>query len=392
MAVYAVQLVSLPPQLWKNLSGRDLMVRGYELLDIALPWRPLSFSQDATVASALALLPGLCSLSLVLRMPRERFHIVGYAIIGVSITSIIFGIAQLSGGAGSPSYWHNQPGGDSAHGFFANPNHLSTLLLVTLPVMAAVAKTASGSVTHRKRLWTGLGAAGLFVIFGILISESTGGLVLLVPTLVASGVLLMKSRPELRLSKGRGAAMVVGVVLALCLPVAIVLSGNHELNPGSSLGFGEFERLGISTTAIGAMVHYWPYGSGMGTFPLVYPIHENPLSVTNVFINHAHNEYIELLFESGILGAGLILSVLAWWTWRSFLAWRRSDNDAAWEQAASIAIAVIAIHSSFDYPARTPAILALGAAFCAILGRSIARRNSFSTVQGQSTGLRSDTV
>lgn len=361
------------------------MVRGYELINIALPWRPLSFSRDATVASALALLPGLCSLSLALRMPRERFHIVGYAIIGVSITSILVGIAQLSGGGGSPLYWHTLRGGDSAHGFFANPNHLSTLLLVTIPLIAAVAKTASErSVTHRRRLWTGLGTAGLFLIFGILISESTGGLVLLVPTLIASGVLLLKSRTEGKLSKGRGAAMVVGILLALCLPIAIVMSGNQELSLGTSLGFGEFERLGISTTAVGALVQYWPYGSGMGTFALVYPTHENLLSVTNVFINHAHNDYVELLFESGILGAGLILSVLAWWTWCSFLAWSRSDKDAAWEQAASIAIAVIAVHSSFDYPARTPAILALAAAFCAILGRRHRSKQRFYKCTDQS--------
>jgi uncharacterized membrane protein YccC len=40
-----------------------------------------------------------------------------------------------------------------------------------------------------------------------------------------------------------------------------------------------------------------------------------------------------------------------------------------WLQASSIALAVIILQSSFDYPLRTPALLALGAAFCGTLGR-----------------------
>lgn len=181
--------------------------------------------------------------------------------------------------------------------------------------------------------------------------------------------------------------MMVVPLIALCIPLAIVTFGNQEISLGTSLGFGEFERLGIASTANGAIAQYWPYGSGMGTFPLVYPAHENLLSVSDVFINHAHNEYVELLFESGIFGGMLIVGVFAWWIRRSLLAWRSADKNAAWEQAASIAIAIIAVHSSFDYPARTPAILALGAAFCAILGRS--NRSEKVPLGDSHSGLRS---
>ena len=369
--IYAIQLVPLPPQFWTALSGRDLIVRGYELLNISLPWRPLSLSQDRTIASAVALLPGLCALSLVLRMPREDYLTLSFAVLAVSTVSVIVGIVQIVGGKEAPLYWHIPQGGDSAHGFFANPNQLSTMLLLSIPLLAATAKTYSKNMPHLVRpVWAALAAVGLFFILGILASESTGGLVLLLPTLLASGVLLLKSEADVERSKRRSATTVGIALVALCVPFAIVFLGGHELSLGTSLGFGELDRLGIARAATAGIIEYWPYGSGLGTFPLVYQAHEDLLLVSSTFVNHAHNEYVELLFESGLFGAVLIVGVAAWWMKRSLLAWKSADRIAPWEQAASIAIAIIAVHSSFDYPARTPAILALGAAFCAILGRN----------------------
>lgn len=375
--LYVVQLVPLPPQLWSALPGRELITRGYALLDVSLPWRPLTFSVDRTIASATALLPGLCALSLVLRMPMRHVGTLGVGVITISVLSVLVGIAQVVGGEGSGLYWHNPRATGAAHGFFANPNHLSTLLLVTIPLLVALTLTTIAQHPARqKSLSMILGGAALLLLFGVLSSGSTGGLTLLLPTLLASGVMLMR-HPRLRGISGRRAIMVsLAVLAAVSVPFMLVLFRHQTFSWGSSLGFGELERLGIGRTAMAAAVQYFPLGSGLGTFPLVYPAHESLSNVSNIFINHAHNDYLELLFESGIMGAALIVAMFAWWARRTMTAWSARDDLAPWAQASSIAIAIIAVHSGFDYPARTPAILALGAVFCALLerARTLARK------------------
>ncbi len=47
------------------------------------------------------------------------------------------------------------------------------------------------------------------------------------------------------------------------------------------------------------------WGWGLGTFPTVYPGYRS--FYTNLFINEAHNDYAQLLVETGLLGFGLTL-------------------------------------------------------------------------------------
>ena len=46
-------------------------------------------------------------------------------------------------------------------------------------------------------------------------------------------------------------------------------------------------------------------GWGLGTFPTVYPSYRS--FYTNLFVNEAHNDYAQLLVETGLLGFGLML-------------------------------------------------------------------------------------
>src|SRR2546423_5851659 len=46
-------------------------------------------------------------------------------------------------------------------------------------------------------------------------------------------------------------------------------------------------------------------GWGLGTFPVVYPQFRS--FYTNFFVNEAHNDYLQLLVEMGLLGFGTML-------------------------------------------------------------------------------------
>ena len=91
---------------------------------------------------------------------------------------------------------------------------------------------------------------------------------------------------------------------------------------------------------------------------------------TNVFVNHAHSDYLEVFAETGLLGAVLILAFLAWWGLRSARAWRDARPDGYWTQAASVVVGIILAHSLVDYPIRTPAIMALFVFYVLVLAES----------------------
>ncbi len=46
-------------------------------------------------------------------------------------------------------------------------------------------------------------------------------------------------------------------------------------------------------------------GWGLGTFPVVYP--QFRTFYTNFFVNEAHNDYLQLLVEMGLLGFGTMI-------------------------------------------------------------------------------------
>ena len=53
-------------------------------------------------------------------------------------------------------------------------------------------------------------------------------------------------------------------------------------------------------------------GWGLGTFPTIYPSFRS--FYTNLFVNQAHNDYAQLLVETGLLGFGLML----WFVFRLY--------------------------------------------------------------------------
>jgi O-antigen ligase len=106
-------------------------------------------------------------------------------------------------------------------------------------------------------------------------------------------------------------------------------------------------------------------GSGVGTFEQVYRGYENPATVDRWFVNHAHNDYLEVAVEGGVPAVILVVLFLLWWIGRARAAW--STPSALELKGASIASAAILLHSAFDYPLRTAGIAALFAACLALL-------------------------
>jgi hypothetical protein len=115
-----------------------------------------------------------------------------------------------------------------------------------------------------------------------------------------------------------------------------------------------------------------PFGSGFGTFAPIYEKFEPRTSLGNRYVNHAHNDWLELWLTGGAPAIMLAVGFLAWLAASAFRLWSRDQPEApvldlVLAQAAPIVIVLLLLHSALDYPLRTAALSVLFATACAYL-------------------------
>jgi O-antigen ligase len=83
-------------------------------------------------------------------------------------------------------------------------------------------------------------------------------------------------------------------------------------------------------------------------------------------VNHAHNDLLELLIETGLPGLAVLGLFLRWFAIRLKGLWVSEGERNVIACAAAIAIGAVLIHSLADYPLRTAAISGLFG-LCAVM-------------------------
>jgi len=283
------------------------------------------------------------------------------ALVGGALAGTMLGALQLSSPDARASQWYlyRQSSFGAAPGFFANVNNMAMLLLACLPFLAAVLASAKRKSVQRYSAMVALCAgAALAMLIGVVVAGSLAGYGLLVPVLAASALLLIKRRGARRVVAGVAGLLLAGAVGALVLSP----TGTGLTAPSTS---AESRPIIMSTTAEAAK-DFLPFGSGLGTFREVYQLYEDHDRLGNIHVNHAHNDYLELMLELGIPGAVLLLAFLAWWVRSVANAWRHA-NVSPYARAASIASAVLLAHSLVEFPVRTAALSACFAMCLALL-------------------------
>ena len=368
VGIVIVQFVPLPPAIWRNLPGRDVVVDGFALLGQPLPWMPLSLAPASTIATAMAMLPPLAMLALILRLGAYRDSWLLIALLIATFISVGLGVMQIQSGGNGP-YLYRQANLGTASGLFANANHMATLLLVSVPFLIALgARRWRQSPRSNDRLLTATltGGAAVVVLLGIVLNQSLALLVIGAPVVGAAALQLI---PPGRVRLGRLAVMLgLLFVAGAAILAAMVSSGMGVSNQTSVTMRGEiWQHSGEAIRDFGVA------GSGVGTFTGVYRLYEDPATIERTYINHAHNDYLELALEGGIPAIILMLAFLAWWGARAFAIWR-SPNGAEIGRAACIASAAILLHSLVDYPLRTAAIATIFAMALALMADPARRR------------------
>jgi O-antigen ligase len=347
---------------------------------MTLPWLPISLYPTATWLGLLSLLPATAVFLAMLSLEQWSRRVLILVIFIVIFASAILDMLQIMGGEESPLRFYAVTNRGRAVGFFANSNHNAAFLYSAIPFVTAY---AIGLVLdHRRHRAIGLVLITLLIvalIIGLTVTQSRAGMALLFVAGLSS--LLLAWRHNRGQSGRRLLRFAIGAnLVALLLAFQFGFVAFMQRAEGQGL---EDMRWPVARVTSQAAIANLPFGSGFGTFTPIYEKFEPRTLLTGKYVNHAHNDWLELWLTGGAPAVLIAVAFLVWLAASTFRLWSRGHQenpvlDLALAQAAPIVIILLLLHSALDYPLRTAALSVVFAIACAYL---IARRRIEHRVQ-----------
>jgi len=295
---------------------------------------------------------------------RERVDLTNlvWFLVVLGFTVSLFGIIQRFTSPGTEIYWFRKLtlGGDP-FGPYVNRNHFAGFVELVLPFGVALIVFRG----LRRELFPLAVLLTVVPIGALILSGSRGGIVSF-GFEVAVLILLARIRrgsEHLRLT----AVAVVGlgaVLLIVWLGVGRAIERFSSIRPGE---VSHERRISMFRGTMHVFLDHPIGGTGLGTLEVAYPRYET--AYDGKVVDHAHNDYIEMLAETGILGglcAATFLCILAREVRRSFLA-EQGHFSRALHAGAITALSGLLLHSFVDFNLHIPsnALLFLLSAYLA---------------------------
>ena len=360
-----LQLVPLPESWWRALPGRSdyaALIDAFAGPDAGGASRAISLVPAATRYGWLAMLPPLAAMLAVRALaPGQVVTLLAAMTVLAGLQGLV-GLLQVAGGDGSILYLGNRDTYGTATGTFVNRNHLAAMLAMTLPVVV-------GLVLYQRRrgrrggLWRDASGANLvaqraivfasaaLVLLCLVFTRSRAGIAFALVGLACSSILLARARvgtAHARLVVG--GLVVVGLAIAALIGLAPVL---ERMEPGELRLSGE-GRLALYAATLRAAVEFLPFGSGLSTYAAVFPRFQH--DVGGAYYDYAHNDYLQLVVETGLAGAAAIALLLAAYAGRMIeLVLRGSDRSFTLLQiAAGVGLLPVVLHGTVDFALHMP--------------------------------------
>jgi O-antigen ligase len=363
LALPLIQLIPLPPTFWRGLPGRDTVVSAFEAAGLALPWHPLSLDPAATARSLISLLPPTAVFLAMLSLDKPGRRAVVAVVLIVSFVSVCIGFLQIT--SGQP-YFYSFTNEGMAVGFFANGNHNAAFLACAIPYAVAwLIEFYSDHQLNRVPMMSLLLLA--VIIIGVATVGSRAGLGL---AFIGGLLCLAMAYPQSARRRHRFLWVAgVGFLVALFIALQFSLAGWQKRGV-QQRDIVEDLRWPVAAVTLRAAQKFLPLGSGFGTFGQIYEMSVPRTRIIEYYVNHAHDDWLELSLEGGIPAVACLAGFLVWLGFASFRAWRPRDHldvDVNLARAGSIAVMLLLMHSVVDYPTRTIAIMTVLAMSCAFL-------------------------
>ena len=269
-------------------------------------------------------------------------------------------------------YWIRTPRfGGWIYGPYVNHNHYAGLMEMLTPIPLVFAFSRYG---HGRKKWLAATAAA-FMGATIFLSGSRGGMAAFAIQMAIFFVFLFRERTQSR------AALLMGAFLLITLASIAWIGGSDVSSRISTLadythpGLNADLRLKIDRDAMRMILARPGLGWGLGTFADIYPQFRS--FYTNSLVNEAHNDYLQTLIETGVLGfaIGMWLIVTALrGALRKTKNWA-SDVNGILALAALLGISGILVHSLVDFNLEIPSNAMLFYVLCTAAGMDPRFRN-----------------
>ncbi|UVO52862.1 O-antigen ligase [Sphingomonas sp. SUN039] len=368
IALPLLQLIPLPPGLAHLLPGHGLIADIDKAAGIDA-WRCITMVPSATRNALFSLSVPLAAFLLGISIPREEQQRILPIVLILGLVSALIGLLQAVGTSSSPLYFHELSNDGSAIGLFVNRNHHAYFLaglFVMIGTLAAVyARTPQAQSLFG---WIALVVAIAMIPF-ILITGSRSGLAVALVGILAGGAAYRLGTRSIRVAVKKRSGMksylaYVGAAVAACVLVMLSIMFSRAMSIERLAAPGQLDDLRFSLwmPTLEAARSYFPFGSGMGSFVEVYQIQEAHDMLGLSYINHAHNDWLEMLMTGGLLGGAVLAVIVVAWAMVSAKVWLgrgANSTDDIYARLGSTVLLLFAIGSFSDYPLRTPSIMVL---------------------------------
>lgn len=387
-----VQLLPLPMDVVTLLGGKlhGLYAELPKAADRAHGY--LSLDRGATLNGLLRQcgMFALFSAILMLVTTRKRLRILMYTMLVVGFGEAFYGLVVYLAADGL-GLWNPGQATGVVSSTYVNQNHFAGLMEMTIPIglglLLATASDAGGTRSGRDLLR---------MLAGLVLGQR--GLVLFCVVVMAAALIMTTSR-------GGTGALAAGVAIAITIAVSTRGIRTRELRLGLVavgvalvailwLGTGQFSdklrSAGLSSNrAELAEVSYRiikdspVVGTGVGTYRWVFPAYKDE-RFGGYFYEHAHNDFLEMMVEQGLVGFSFFLAALVLIFLRIVRAFaQRSDPLARGMLFATIAgCCSILVHGLVDFNLQIPAnaayffvLLGAGTVACDLFSESSMQRS-----------------
>lgn len=359
----AVHLVPMPHTIWGALPGREIITQIDSVAKLGETWRPIAMVPSAAWNAFYSLFVPLAVLLLGVQLNREdRFKLL-VILLGLGLISGFLGLLQAIGDPQGSLYLYNITNNGSAVGLFSNRNHQAILLAMLFPILAVYACAGVKSEEQvRVRGYLAL-AAGAALVPLLLVTGSRAGLIVGAIGLASTVLLYRKptiSTPKKRKGNKLDLRWLLGSFVLLCLvALTVIMSRAEALQRISATDQTEDLRFKVWGPIAEMAWKYFPFGSGAGSFVEVYKIDEPYALLEPTYLNHAHNDWLEVYMTLGLPGLIIVAATIyitAKTAWPAFRAQAGEGRDIPYKRLGAVMITIIGIGSIGDYPLRTPTL------------------------------------
>ncbi|MCI0561853.1 MAG: O-antigen ligase family protein, partial [Nitrososphaera sp.] len=331
----------------------------------------LTLDRGATLHTALRSLAYWCLFLLVLLVVnnRHRLKIFCYTIVASGFFQAVYGSIMTLSGLEYLLFTKKYAYVGFATGTFVNRNHLAGYLEMALAIgIGLLLMTGKEKAVDPSSRWRGrareilrlllsqkaiLRLMMVVMVVGLILSRSRMGNVAFFTSLLITGCIAIAfSKPFRRVP----IYILLSSIVAIDIYLLGVWFGLEEVAQ-------RLEQTHLSTEhrdevieyAIPMIEDFWLSGTGAGTFIYVFSayVKENFGAV----YDHAHNDYLELVSELGVIGFSLLCVFTLLSLFKSFMALRDPANDfvRATGFAGFMGTLSLLIHSTADFNLYIPA-------------------------------------